>query len=156
MLEQLSDRSLIIYRKGFRLYKNYETYTETKDIQIGSTDESMILSIEQSAMKAMGLDSLAEVYKSEKNTSKFKKQTREKAKIIFDGWDGYYSIYHITLNKDGLKEYNISTYAELNSNISDKLLTSKALCDITELPKMVQASIDLSRPYKIREKIKGE
>lgn len=82
MMDSLADRSLIIYRKGFQTYKNYDSYTETKDIQLGSADESMILSIEQATMKEMGIDSLQDIYKSERNTAKFKKLTRAKAELF--------------------------------------------------------------------------
>ena len=84
----------------------------------------------------------------------FKKITNRKIKEQFPDYDGYYKVYHITLNRTGLWENKNNIYKELNKKIQTKLLKNKGLSEITQLKKMVDATINLSRPFKIQENVK--
>lgn len=94
MLTQLEDRSLILNRRGFRLYKKQLNQTLIQDIPLGSMDEQIIIHIESSTLKEMGINYLSDLYRSDYNMREFKRRTTEKCRTMFPDWDGYFSTHH--------------------------------------------------------------
>ena len=54
----------------------------------------------------------------------------------FPDYDGYYKVYHITLNRTGLWENKNNIYKELNKKIQTKLLKNKGLLSLLEIGKL--------------------
>lgn len=155
-LKQLEDKSLIKCRKGYKLFKLNQTglQSSSKVVTLGSREETIIIKAEEESLKEMGLTKLYEAYQNESNIEMFKKISNRKIKEQFPEYDGYYKIYHITLNRTGLWENKNNIYRQLNNKIQTKLLKNKGLVEITQLKKMVDATINLSRPFKIQENLK--
>lgn len=156
ILKQLEDKALIKCRKGYKLFKlnNVGLQSSSKVVTLGSREETIIIKAEEEGLKEMGLTKLFEVYRNETNIETFKKITNRIIKQQFPDYDGYYKVYHITLNRTGLWENKNNIYRELNKKIQTKLLKNKGLSEITQLKKMVDATINLSRPFKIQENLK--
>lgn len=154
ILKNLESKSLIKYRKGYRLFKTTETHTETYTIPMESLAESKIIKFEEETLKELGLTKIQDIYKSETTIYLFKQIACKKLRETFPGWEGYYKVYHLTLNKTGLFTNKENIYKELNKRIQSKLLKSEMLSQITQLKKIVDATINLSRPFKIMENIK--
>lgn len=156
ILDQLENKALIKCRKGYKLFKvnNMGLQSGSKVVTLGSKEETIIIKAEEEGLKEMGLTKLFEVYRNEISIETFKKITNRKIKEQFPDYDGYYKVYHITLNRTGLWENKNNIYKELNKKIQTKLLKNKGLSEITQLKKMVDATINLSRPFKIQENLK--
>ena len=156
ILRQLEEKSLIKYRKGYKLFKlnKIGLQSGSKAVTLGSREESIIIKAEEEGLKELGLTKLFEVYQNENNIEAFKKITNRKIKEQFPEYDGYYKVYHITLNRTGLWENKNNIYRQLNNKIQTKLLKNKGLSEITQLKKMVDATINLSRPFKIQENLR--
>lgn len=153
MLSTLEDKSLIIVRKGFRFWRDCGNFVETQPIPMGSPIESIILNIEKNVLDEIQCDSFNQLFKSSGKFYKFKTMTQKKCQMYFSEWDGYFSIYNITLNVKGLQNYNYNMCVELNQKIQTKLLESKNFNKINDLPKLIEATINLERPYKIKEAV---
>lgn len=156
ILEQLEDKSLIKCRKGYKLFKTDRTglQSSNKVVTLGSKEETIIIKAEKQGLEEMGLTKLFEVYRNENNIQVFKKITSRIIREQFPDYDGYYKVYHITLNRSGLYENKNNIYKELNNRIQTKLLKNRGLSEIMQLKKMVDATINLSRPFKIAETAK--
>lgn len=154
ILKNLESKSLIKCRRGYRLFKTTNYGTETYTVPMESLDESKIIKFEEETLKELGLSKINEIYKSENFIYLFKQTATKKLRVIFPGWEGYYKVYHLTLNKTGLITNKENIYKELNEKIQSKLLKSEMLSQITQLKKIVDATINLSRPFKIKENLK--
>lgn len=156
ILQQLEDKSLIKCRKGYKLFKvdRMGLQSGSRVVTLGSKEETIIIKAEEQGLKEMGFTKLFEVYSHESNIEVFKRITTRIIKEQFPEYDGYYKVYHITLNRSGLCENKNNIYKELNSRIQTKLLKNKGLSEIMQLKKMVDATINLSRPFKIAENVR--
>lgn len=152
ILDNLADKSLIEVRQGYRLYKDFGTYTNIKEVPLGSQLESEILSIQNTTLLDFGDSKLSDVYKNENKIRQFKKHTQIKCKELL-GWNGFFKVYYITLNKTGLISNVNKLYQELNKKIKTKLSNSSVLNNIEDLDMLIEATIDLKRPYKIKESL---
>jgi len=156
VLSKLENKSLLKVRQGYRLFKKSNKCMQMKDILLGSKDETLIMEIEELCLKECGVDGFNELYKNKNNVRKFKRLAKEKCKHLFPEYEGFYKIYYLTLNKNGIKRNNSKIYNELNIKIQDKLFASKVLTreiDLTSLDKIVKATIDIDMPCKIKETI---
>lgn len=154
ILKSLESKSLIKFRQGYRIYKTYKTYTDTYTIPMESLEEAKIIKLEEETLKELGFTKMNEIYKNENRIYLFKKIACQKLRENFPGWEGYYKVYHLTLNKSGLSNNKENIYKELNSKIQSKLLRSEMLSQITELKKIIDATINLSCPFQIKENLK--
>jgi hypothetical protein len=154
ILKNLESKSLIKFRQGYRLFKECPGYTKTYTVDMESQDESKIIKLEEESLKELGFRKLEDIYKYENRIYLFKRLTAIKCRKIFPDYDGYYKVYHLTLNKTGLSQNKENIYKELNQKIQSKLLKSEMLSQITQLKKIVDATINLARPFKIKENLK--
>ena len=154
ILKSLESKSLIKCRQGYRIYKSYNTYTDTHTIPMESLEESKIIRLEEETLKELGFTKMSEIYRNENRIYLFKKIASQKLRENFPGWEGYYKVYHLTLNKSGLSTNKENIYKELNYRIQSKLLRSEMLSQVTELKKIIDATINLSCPFRIKENLK--
>ena len=119
-----------------------------------SLEEAKIIRIEEETLKELGFTKISEIYRNENRIYLFKKIASQKLRENFPGWEGYYKVYHLTLNKSGLSANKENIYKELNYRIQSKLLRSEMLSQITELKKIIDATINLSCPFQIKENLK--
>lgn len=154
ILDNLETRNLIMISQGYKFYyRTEEGYILSQPIPLNSPHTETIMNIENKTVEEMGFDDINKIYKNSALISQFHTKCRKKFKEIYKQYDGYYRVYHISSDREHLKKNSRLIYEQLNDKIKQKLLTSKTLCDIGELDKFVLATVDMNRPYKIKEKI---
>lgn len=155
ILKKLEKRGYIILNKQYKFYKERDGYKQYYVVPFNSQTTKDIVTMETRTFEGMGFNDISEIYRSDYLTSKFHEATRRKFKEIQPDWDGYFKVYNIIAAKESLARQADNLRQELNESVQLKLLKTKTLNEIpaAEREKFIRATIDLERPYKIKEKI---
>ena len=155
ILKNLEKRGYIILNKQYKFYKESHGYKTYFVVPFNSQTTKDIISMETKTFEAMGYNDISEIYRSDYLTSRFHEIARRKFVEMFPDWDGYFKVYNIIAAKESISHQANLLKKELNENVQLKLLKTKELNEIpdAEREKFVKATINLDRPYKIKEKI---
>ena len=155
ILKKLEKRGYIILNKQYKFYKERDGYKQYCVVPFNSQITKDIVTMETRTFEGMGFNDISEIYRSDYLASKFHEVARRKFREMQPDWDGYFKVYNIIAAKESLAHQADNLRQELNESVQLKLLKTKTLDEIpaAEREKFIRATIDLKRPYKIKEKI---
>lgn len=154
VIERLQDKSLVMKADAFKVYKRLNG--KMVDLRQATKNEvNTIMQIKNQVYEELGVSGKKELYSTKRYLiEKYNQLCSQKCKEFNVEFDGFFDAIELTIEKSGLKRNVGKVISELNSKTQDKLLTAKGLKEIKSLDLLIEATLRLDRPYKIKENVK--
>ena len=154
VLDTLDDKSLILKADTFKVYNKHKGKMFNLR-QATENEKNTILEIRGEAFKELGVSGKKELYSTRRFLiEKYNQICIRKCRERRTEFDGFFDAMELSINKKGLKENANELVVELNVKMQEKLLSAKGLKEIQKLELLVDATLSLDRPYKIKENVK--
>ena len=155
VLKSLKEKRLIDLDICYKTFNyNKGSLTDIQEIEIGSKDHSLMLKIQNLALKDLDCKDEKEVFQKGK-VMDYYDRANYYCKMIMDK-DGFFTCNKITMFKAGLRENAREIREELNEKTKNKLENSIELLrgiEKEDLKVIIESINSLERPLKIKEKV---